>query len=370
MEKDCVKEYPKSVIKFYPSTWYSFDAFMNSYLYVSHPHSLNDMQDCERYVFDMRGLCGETNLFFKLKNEITKNRPEFYKHHDLSRISIDNPRRLYDLQQSIFDSYYSYGGIISLAIDIFNELMWSHYTKESGFAIEYSPVDLENSVINHPNNKTFNKPIFKPVQYKSKPESIDCSENNIHDINLFAAYQKCAEWSYEQEWRILVTSKQYLGRYNYYADEQEKEFGLRELFYSIDAIKRIFVGKRFWTRLNFIVKDEQIDTYNLRHRYTIQKPKKCCEAKRYNLFVEFLKKLSELIRKNVEVYMSGACDCSEYRHGTDHPTYDENNGRCDFYPNQYYITRSFERIENISINENLIEVTYSGKHLTKDCDFE
>lgn len=45
MEKDCVKEYPKSVIKFYPSTWYSFDAFMNSYLYVSHPHSLNDMQD-------------------------------------------------------------------------------------------------------------------------------------------------------------------------------------------------------------------------------------------------------------------------------------------------------------------------------------
>ena len=68
--------------------------------------------------------------------------------------------------------------------------------------------------------------------------------------------------------------------------------------------------------------------------------------------------------------MSGACDCSEYRHGTDHPTYDENNGRCDFYPNQYYITRSFERIENISINENLIEVTYSGKHLTKGCDFE
>lgn len=368
MEKNCVKEkYPKNVIKFYSSTWYNFDAFLKSYLYLSHPYQLNDMMDCERYVFDMRKLCKKPDLFIKLMNEIKENRPDFDQHCIFSKVSSENPNRLHNLQQYIFDSYYSYGGIISLAIDKFNELMWSHYTNENGFAIEYSPIDLENSIINHPNNNIFNKPIFKPIQYKSKPESIDCSENNIHEINLFSAYQKCAEWNYEQEWRILVTSQRYLGRYNYYIDEQEKEFGLRKLFYSIDAVKRVFIGKRFWTNLNFIVKDEQIDSCNITKRYTIQEPKKYCEKERYNLFIKFLQKLSDLIKIGIDVYMSGACDCSEYRHGTDHLMY--NNERCDFNPKQYYITRSFERIEDISINENLIEVTYSGKCLTKDCDF-
>lgn len=326
--------------------------------------------DCERYVFDMRGLLGKADLFLKLRNEIIENRPDFNQHCNLSEVSIENPKGLYNLQQGIFDSYYSYGGIISLAVDRFNELMWSHYTNESGFAIEYSPIELKRSITNHPNNNIFNELIFNSVQYKHKPISIDCSKKNIHEINLFATYQKCAEWSYENEWRILATSKQYLGRYNYYAAEQEKEFALRKLYYSIDAVKRIYIGKRFWTCVNFIVNDRQIDKENKIRLYTIKEPKKNCEIKRYHLFIEFLQKLSELINIGIEVYMSGACDCSEYRHGTDHPTCDKNNWKCEYNPKQYYITRSFEKIENISLKENLIEVTYSGKFLTKDCDFE
>ena len=370
MEIDCTKLYPKRVIKFYPSKWYSFDAFLNGYLYLSHPHQLNDMMDCEKYVFDMRGLLGNTDLFLKLRNEIIENRPDFGQHCNFSEVSTRDSNGLYNLQQSLFDSYYSYGGIISLAIDKFNELMWSHYTNESGFAVEYSSIDLKQSIINHSNNKILDKLIFEPIHYKCKPESIDCSKYDIDEINKFAAYQKCVEWSYENEWRMLATSKQYLGRYDYYVEEQEKEFALRKLYYSIDAVKCIYIGKRFWTRFNFVTSDKQFGNENRKRQYTIQEPEKGCEKERYNLFIQFIQKLSELINLGIKVYMSGACDCSEYRHGTDHPTCDKKNWRCEFNPKQYYITRSFDKIENISIKENLIEVTYSGKALTKDCDFE
>ena len=370
MEIDCTKLYPKRVIKFYPFKWYSFDAFLNGYLYLSHPHQLNDMMDCEKYVFDMRGLLGNTDLFLKLRNEIIENRPDFGQHCNFSEVSTRNSNGLYNLQQSIFDSYYSYGGIISLAIDKFNELMWSHYTNESGFAVEYSSIYLKQSIINHSNNKILDKLIFEPIHYKCKPESIDCSKYDIDEINKFAAYQKCVEWSYENEWRMLATSKQYLGRYDYYVEEQEKEFALRKLYYSIDAIKRIYIGKRFWTHFNFVTSDKQIDIENKKRLYIMQEPEKGCEKERYNLFIQFIQKLSELINIDIKVYMSGACDCSEYRHGTDHPTYDTQNHIYEFNPKQYYLTRSFEKIENISINKNLIEITYSGKSLTKDCDFE
>ena len=151
---------------------------------------------------------------------------------------------------------------------------------------------------------------------------------------------------------------------------QEKEFALRKLYYSIDAIKRIYIGKRFWTHFNFVTSDKQIYIENKKRLYIMQEPEKGCEKERYNLFIQFIQKLSELINIDIKVYMSGACDCSEYRHGTDHPTYDTQNHIYEFNPKQYYLTRSFEKIENISINKNLIEITYSGKSLTKDCDFE
>ena len=173
MEKSYVQKFPESVIKFYPSTWYSFDAFLKNYLYLSHPHQLNDMMDCERYVFDMRELVGIPELFHKLRKEIIESRPDFEQYHNFKEVITENPCGLYSLQKSIFDYYYSYGGIVSLAIDKFSELMWSHYTNESGFAVEYSPIDLKQSIINHSNNKILNTLIFEPIHYKRKPESID-----------------------------------------------------------------------------------------------------------------------------------------------------------------------------------------------------
>ena len=37
-----------------------------------------------------------------------------------------------------------------------------------------------------------------------------------------------------------------------------------------------------------------------------------------------------------------------------------------FNPEYYYLTRSFEKIESINIDENIITVVYGGKHITNN----
>ena len=61
--------------------------------------------------------------------------------------------------------------------------------------------------------------------------------------------------------------------------------------------------------------------------------------------------------------MSGACDCSEFRHGTD-------NIGDSYDPDHYYLTRSFEQIKNININGQVVNVEYEGIVKTQNEDFE
>ena len=64
-----------------------------------------------------------------------------------------------------------------------------------------------------------------------------------------------------------------------------------------------------------------------------------------------------------QLYMSGACDCSEFRHGTD-------NIGDSYDPDHYYLTRSFEQIKNININGQVVNVEYEGIVKTQNEDFE
>ena len=70
-----------------------------------------------------------------------------------------------------------------------------------------------------------------------------------------------------------------------------------------------------------------------------------------------------------EVYVSASCDCGEFRFGTDKCVYDTNKGQYVFEPEYYYLTRSFERIKNISIDDNIVFVEYEGLMKTRNEEF-
>ncbi len=68
--------------------------------------------------------------------------------------------------------------------------------------------------------------------------------------------------------------------------------------------------------------------------------------------------------------MSGACDCAVYKFGINHPIYNCMTQKSEFEPEYYYLTRSFEKIRNISINKNIISVVYDEIHRTQNEDFD
>lgn len=358
MENDIIQGYPQSVYKYYSLSDSSFDNSLNSFLYhylfVGHPFLLNDLMDGVNYTLDMRSITA-IESFQRLKQEVIHNTPSIGDYFDLEQISLNNKNGLYLLSNAINNSYFAFGGIISLATDRFNELMWSHYTNETGFMIELDTKLLIRGLKKLMLNYIFDKLIFNPVQYKEYPKSINCNFYNIHEINILNVYQKHKSWSYEKEWRLLVTSKQFLGIPESLNTPKSGLTNLqkRKFYYTDNTIKRVFLGKKFWEK-HSVISEERLGE-NIR-KYVVQEK-----------YLPFIKKLSDY---NGFVYMAGACDCSEYRHGSDACVYNITKKQCDFYPNYYYLTRSFELIKIVDIKGKTVTVEYDGKVKTRDEDFE
>ena len=152
-----------------------------------------------------------------------------------------------------------------------------------------------------------------------------------------------------------MSSYSYLGlpKSIYTDDPTVTDVSKRKLFYSPDAIKRIYLGKKFWTIQN-IKKERQIDD-------------NACE---YIVNDELVLFIHELCNYKDKIYMSGACNCAVYKFGTNHPMYNCMTQTSEFEPECYYLTRFFEKIRNISIDKNIVSVVYDGIHRTQNEDFD
>jgi len=339
---------PQYLFKFYALSEFGRSAFLGHYLYLSHPCQLNDFMDGEIYTLDMRGIVGDSKEFNRLKQEALDYSPLIKDCPCFCESSIENKMGLYELQKVINSCYFDFGGIVSLAADSrYNELLWSHYAKETGFMIEFYTETLLQEIEKHPLNYLFKDLRLGPVSYKEHPLSVDCKEKSIHDINTFNVYQKQKDWSYEKEWRILAISNALIER-----KKELEGLGLRGyLRYQPKAISRIYLGRRFWQNIS---DTEEKAGKNVRI-YTVKSE-----------YISFVKELRSCVKP---IFMSGTGECAEYRFGTDVPIYDNSKGICEFQPKHYYLTRSFERITKIEISNNEVTVTFEGKYRTKDEDF-
>ena len=210
MKTDIDPNFPKSVFKFYSLSKNSLDSFFNHYLYLSHPFQFNDLMDTTKYALDMRNISSEK--YEELKQNAIKDNPCIRHCLETTKDTI-NESDSYTQQDFIWGSFFSFSGIFCVSAgpqSRFNELMWSHYAKESGFMIEFNTQKLIDGINNHSNNSIFKELYFKPVEYKNHPTSIRCCDySNIQDINLFATYQKYKGWSYENEWRLVAIAMTY-----------------------------------------------------------------------------------------------------------------------------------------------------------------
>ena len=344
---------PTTVFKFNPSSSYSREALIEHYLFASHPYHLNDLMDGRYYLMDMRGITSD--LYNEIKRQIVEQAPLIVGGVQFNQMcpEIDSGRKI--LQKGICDSFFCFGGIVSLtAQNRFNELLWSHYTHETGYMVEFDTQILIDSIANNNFNvSTFKELFFKPICYKEHPVSLSCAKClNVQALNLFNATQKCKEWSYEKEWRLIATSYPFLGlpKENI-VDDKYTDVSKRKLYYDFAAVKRIYLGKKFWLEHIEYLKEvsKTVDLYVVKRE-----------------LIPFIRLLKDF---KGEVYVSASCDCGEFRFGTDKCVYDTNKGQYVFEPEYYYLTRSFERIKNISIDDNIVFVEYEGLMKTRNEEF-
>ena len=97
-------------------------------------------------------------------------------------------------------------GIVSLTINPFHALMWSHYTTDgSGFVIGYDIAKLRQLA--------GSKGWLREVAYRDEPARIyDPIVLSSPESNLLALLSmKSDHWSYEDEWRLIVELNKTIG---------------------------------------------------------------------------------------------------------------------------------------------------------------
>ena len=190
MKTDSDAEIPKSVFKFYSLKDCHVKAFLNHYLYLSHPSQLNDDMDACRDLLYVNDLTQET--YEQLVAQICLKAPHF-RTSGLSYES-DSKDEYRALRESLYNVCFDFSGIISFTDSkksFFNGTMWAHYTGEKGFAIEFDTKKLIEGMIKNPLNMQFEYPIYRGVEYVDELEALDYDKIHLIDeIGKSIAFQK------------------------------------------------------------------------------------------------------------------------------------------------------------------------------------
>lgn len=125
-------ELPPTLFKFYNIKENSVDALIHNYIYASHPSQLNDLFDCSEKM-----IVYDNPLFAR---QVLKDyRTEILEGCGLDIINmtdneiINSQQIVYNLRRVLWQSMYAKQGIVSLTESPYNILMWSYYSRHTGF---------------------------------------------------------------------------------------------------------------------------------------------------------------------------------------------------------------------------------------------
>jgi hypothetical protein len=195
---------PENIFKFYALNQYNIDALTNGYFYASHPFELNDFFDCNRYLFYT-----SKDLPFALYQEIF-NELKKEEIKDIYLKDIKLPQKCDYILRTLWEIFTNKFGIISTTAEGNNPLMWPHYCQEKGFQLKFNTDKIEKSIKDGVTEGEYLG--FFPVNYcdKLKPIDINKFRNNMYVPLCYATNLKLKDWSYEKEWRFVI-SKDHMG---------------------------------------------------------------------------------------------------------------------------------------------------------------
>ena len=217
---------PKTFFKYYALNDYSVDALTNMYIYASHPNQFNDPFDCNEKLVEFNTWDDVKNLWEPL---FEKNKKDYLSLEDACTHCSYVYKTL----------LYRKLGLFSLAPRHDNYIMWSLYSQNNGFCVEF---DIDQFPFNHYG------PF--PINYVDNiPSPVHVGQSGGEVAMLIQTNIKNKRWEHEQEWRLYIPNPLGVdiqsfgpeaGAFNIFNEHN------RKFRYPISAIKSIFLGTSFF----------------------------------------------------------------------------------------------------------------------------
>lgn len=221
--------YKKDLNKYIEDAFFSSDDFISNII-----NNIDlEIKYIRKYIFYFNKLLNY-NLnrnMIDLNNYIEKSFPDhltLYKYYSKETIENDTYGRLQgklsyvhpDTFNDPFDCYQEnnsnenimdYFRVLCLTPNHKNILMWSHYGSEhKGYCLQYKLTEIINNTITKHSNKNITLLIGKIKYSTSRTEKLigTFSYTNIKN-NINVTYKKFIDWSYEDEFRLVMVSKSF-----------------------------------------------------------------------------------------------------------------------------------------------------------------
>lgn len=248
---------PGKLYKYYSITEFSVQAITNSYLYASHPFDLNDITDSsvDLLHIEERPILSDYEILYK----------EFSFRLDMQKVSEiykedkTGSKYLQDLWLNISSRF----GIISMSKNEFSDLMWPHYTSETGFQMEFDTDKLKANL-----EYQFKKSIwFNPINYLTNRKVINYNHLGDNKASILFQYitnVKDILWQYENEWRFIIGngfmgipfSKKY---YPALPKNSAANPAARKIEYKSDCVTGITLGENFINHNQFDIETPRLE---------------------------------------------------------------------------------------------------------------
>ena len=231
---------PESFNKYYYPSKYSIDALNNSQFYFSHPYQFNDLTD-------------SNPLSFNYENLQFKDFAPFFN----EKLNVDEIKNLYRQDKEtgfqyfrmlFFSLWTQKIGVLCLTTNEMHNLMWGHYSTDSGFKIKYNAKKLIESI----NIKNSMDCMLFPINYIKEKLQVDTNKYGFHLPLLLDFSTKVHDWEYENEWRVVMT-KNDMNVPNSLITPWQKDYNGRDdrlVEYDIESIEEIVLGMNFFNGNN------------------------------------------------------------------------------------------------------------------------
>ena len=222
--------YPTTLSKYYALNKNNIHTLVNSEIYACRPEEFNDMFDSNFLLVDFRNVSFAQIMGIFTGVDLIRMRDQY----------DNDPQGFMDrFRNNTYSDWNERSGISCFTTNQLNELMWAHYTMNSGYLIEY-----DYSLF--PKNMT--GPY--PINYTNELSLIDAS--NVNPILAFMASSTIKKniWEYENEFRFIIypDSREIFettGRFSNH-DDSSRPKSSRLIKHSKGAIKKIIFGFNFF----------------------------------------------------------------------------------------------------------------------------